>query len=97
MCGIFRNFASDFIYGFAEPLGISSFVAEISWAMRAIEIAFQNNWTHLWLESDSSLVVAAFKNPDKLVGWNLRNRWKNVLTMVTQMNFMVTHIYREVN
>jgi hypothetical protein len=59
--GIFRNFASDFIYGFAEPIGIaSSFVAEICGAMRAIEIVFQNNWTHLWLESDSSLVVAAF-------------------------------------
>jgi ribonuclease HI len=98
-CGrIFRNFVSDFIYGFAEPLGIaSSFVAEISGAMRAIEIAFQNNWTHLWLESDSSLVVTTFKNPDKLVAWSLRNRWKNVLAMVSQMTFMVTHIYREGN
>jgi ribonuclease HI len=96
--GLFRDHASDFIFAFAEPLGIaSSFVAEISGAMRAIEIAFQHHWNNLWLETDSSLVVAAFNNPHKLVFWNLRNRWKNVLTMVGHMNFMVTHIYREGN
>jgi ribonuclease HI len=96
--GVFRDHASDFIYAFAEPLGIaSSFVAEISGAMRAIEIAFQHQWHSLWLETDSSLVVAAFNNPHNLVAWNLRNRWKNTLLMVRQMNFMVTHIYREGN
>jgi ribonuclease HI len=96
--GIFRDHALDLIYAFAEPLGIaSSFVAEISGAMRAIEIAFQHQWNNLWLETDSSLVVAAFNNPHNLVVWNLRNRWKNTLTMVSQMNFMVTHIYREGN
>jgi ribonuclease HI len=96
--GVFRDHASDFIYAFAEPLGIaSSFVAEISGAMRAIEIAFQHQWHSLWLETDSSSVVAAFNNPHNLVAWNLRNRWKNALIMVSQMNFMVTHIYREGN
>ncbi|WJX14219.1 hypothetical protein P8452_04514 [Trifolium repens] len=96
--GVFRDHASDFIYAFAEPLGIvSSFVAEISGAMRAIEIAFQHQWHSLWLETDSSLVVAAFNNPHNLVAWNLRNRWKNTLLMVRQMNFMVTHIYQEGN
>jgi ribonuclease HI len=96
--GIFRNHAADFIYAFAEPLGIaSSFFAEISGAMRAIELAFHHNWHNLWLETDSSLVVAAFSNPDKLISWRLRNRWRNVLTRINQMNFMVAHIYREGN
>jgi ribonuclease HI len=96
--GIFRNHDAEFIYGFAEPLGItSSFVAEISGAMRAIEIAFHKKWTHLWIESDSSSVVAAFKNPDKQVAYGLRNRWKNALAMVGQMNCVITHIYREGN
>jgi ribonuclease HI len=96
--GIFRNYDADFIYGFAEPLGItSSFVAELSGALRAIEIALHRNWTHLWIESDSSSVVAAFKNPDKQVAYNLRNRWKNALVMLSQMNCVITHIYREGN
>jgi ribonuclease HI len=75
----------------------SSYVVEICGAMRAIEIAYQKQWMHLWLETDSSLVVNAFKNPDKPVAWQIRNRWKNVLFMFRQMNCVVTHIFREGN
>jgi ribonuclease HI len=69
----------------------------MSGAIRAIEIAFQNQWPNLWIELDSSSVVAAFNNPDKPVAWCLRNRWKNALFMTSQMNFMMSHIYREGN
>ncbi|GAU28980.1 hypothetical protein TSUD_391800 [Trifolium subterraneum] len=42
--GIFRNFTADFVYGFAEPLGfVSPHFAELCGAMRAVEIAYQNN------------------------------------------------------
>ncbi|KAK2410614.1 hypothetical protein QL285_045971 [Trifolium repens] len=93
--GIFRDHEANFIFAFAEPLGMSSsYVVEICGAMRAIEIAYQKQWMHLWLETDSSLVVNAFKNPDKPVAWQIRNRWKNVLFMFRQMNCVVTHIYR---
>jgi ribonuclease HI len=96
--GIFRNNAADFIHAYAEPLGIaSSFFAKICGAMRAIEVAFHHNWRNLWLETDSSLVVAAFSNPATLISWRIRNRWRNILSMIKQMNFMVTHIYREGN
>jgi ribonuclease HI len=96
--GIFRNHNVELIYGFAEPLGITStYVAELCEAVRAIEIVFQRNWSHLWMEIDSSFVVAAFKNPDKPVTWPLRNKWENVLFMINQMNCIITHIYREEN
>ncbi|GAU16217.1 hypothetical protein TSUD_298490 [Trifolium subterraneum] len=96
--GIFWNFTADFVYGFAEPLGfVSPHYAELCGAMRAIEIAYQNNWNNLWLETDSSLVVSAFQNPANPVVWALRNRWQNVLFMLKQMNCIVTHIYREGN
>jgi ribonuclease HI len=73
--GIFRDHEANFIDASVEPLGISTFyVAEICGAMRAIKISYQKNWKHLWLESDSALVVAAFKNYDKPVTWQLRNR-----------------------
>ncbi|GAU13067.1 hypothetical protein TSUD_173670 [Trifolium subterraneum] len=94
--GIFRNFTADFVFGFAEPLGIvSPHFAELCGAMRAIEIAYQNNWNNLWLETDSTLVVSAFQNPAKPIAWALRNKWQNVLLMLNQMNCIVTHIYRE--
>jgi hypothetical protein len=73
--GVFRDHEANLTFAFAEPLGIStSYVAEICGAMRAIEIAFQKQWLHLWLETNSSLVVDAFKNPDKPVAWQIRNR-----------------------
>ena len=51
--GIFRDSAADFLLGFAENVGNeNACFAELS-AMRAIELANQNNWRFLWLESDS--------------------------------------------
>ncbi|GAU51888.1 hypothetical protein TSUD_416730 [Trifolium subterraneum] len=96
--GVFRDHNADFVYAFAEPLGFaSSYFAELCGAMRAIEIAYDKNWLNIWLETDSSLVVAAFKIPTKPVVWPLRNRWRNVLFMINNMNCFVTHIYREGN
>jgi hypothetical protein len=80
--GVFRDHNSDFLCAFAEPLGIAtSFFAELSGALKAIEIAFSNNWNHLWLKTDSMLVVNAFKNQNKIVSWPLRNSWKNALAI----------------
>jgi ribonuclease HI len=96
--GIFRNNEADFLLCFAEPLGYtSSYQAELQGALRAIEVAHQMNWNNLWLETDSSLAVLAFKNPDFLVTWSLRNRWHNALIILRQMNFVVSHICREGN
>jgi ribonuclease HI len=96
--GIFRNSSADFLLCFAEPLGFSSsYHAELQGALRAIEVAHQMNWKNLWLETDSELVVLAFKNPDFHVAWALRNRWHNALVLLRQMNFVVSHIFREGN
>jgi ribonuclease HI len=97
--GVFRNFTADFICGFAEPLGIAtSYFAELCGAMRAVELAHQRNWLNLWIETDSTLVVLAFKNfANKLVTWSLRNRWNNTQFLLRQMNCIVTHTYREGN
>jgi ribonuclease HI len=96
--GVFRDHNADFIFAFSEPLGVGSSVfAEMCGAMKVVEIAFENNWLNLWLELNSSLVVATFKNPVKPVAWPLRNRLKNVMFVLSQMNCIVTHIFREGN
>jgi ribonuclease HI len=96
--GVFRNNDAEFVYGFSEPLGITNaFVAELCGVMRAIEIAFQNHWHHLWIESDSLSVVSVFNHPEKQVNWSLRNRWRNAIYMANQMNVIVSHIFREGN
>ena len=97
-CGrIFRDHEANFLNCFAESLGHStSYIAEISGAIRAIEIAYQKGWRNLWLETDSSLVVLAFQK-DGNVAWFLRNRWKNMKVKLRQMSCVVTHVYREGN
>jgi ribonuclease HI len=96
--GLFRDHNADFLYGFAEPLGITnSLVAELNGAMRAIEIAIQHNWMKLWLETDSTTVVEALTNTNKQVPWFLRNRWLNMKARMLEMDCVITHIYREGN
>jgi hypothetical protein len=65
--------------------------------LKAIEIAFERNLFNFLLEPDSSQVVFAFKNPKKSIVWPLKNRWKNVIVMISHMNCIVTHTYREGN
>jgi len=63
--------------------------------MQAIEIVHRNGWHNICLESDSMLVLA-FKSVF-LVPWTISNRWDNCLALTRQMNFLVTHIFREDN
>ena len=64
--------------------------------MRAIEITAANNWSNLLLELDSSLVVYAFNNKS-VIPWRLSNIWENCLHLLSSMNFLVSHIFREGN
>ncbi|KAK2443569.1 hypothetical protein QL285_014658 [Trifolium repens] len=95
--GIFRNADSSFFGAYALNIGVStSLKAELIGAMIAIETATNKGWSNLWLESDSMLVVLAFSSA-RIVPWSLRNRWDNCLLLISNMNFYVSHIYREGN
>jgi ribonuclease HI len=86
------------IFCFAEPLGIvSSYHAELNAAMTSIEIAYQTNWHNIWIETDSTLVVLAFKNSNIVIPWCVRNIWHNVKLLYYQMNGLVSRIHREGN
>lgn len=95
--GMFWNSFGFTLGCFAQNLLIDyAFIAELTSAFIAIELAYQNNWLNLWLETDSKLTAMAFKNAAS-VPWELRNRWINCQEMIRHMNFLVTHIYREGN
>lgn len=67
-----------------------SYFVELCGAMRAIEYANSKSWNNIWLETDSMLVVRAFMDARE-VPWTLRNIWTNCLTLISSMNFVVTH------
>jgi len=97
-CGIiFRDHVADCLLCLSENLGPGDALrAELCGSMRAIEVAHQKNWLNFWLESDSMLVVRAFSN-DSIVPWCVSNRWFNCKKLLMDMNFVVSHIYREGN
>lgn len=95
--GIFRNAAGTCLGSFVQNLTTkSSYIVEMHAAILAIEIPYEKDWHNLWLETDSQLVLLAFKKKTH-VSWELRNRWINCLELIKNMNFFVTHIYREGN
>lgn len=95
--GIFRNAGADVLMCFAENIGEgNAFLAELTGAMKAIEIAHQQGWNYLWLELDSAMVVHALKHNSQ-VPCKLRNRWRNCTQIIKNMNFIVSHVYREGN
>jgi len=94
---IFRDHEANLLCCFAEPLGHSnSYLDEISGALRKIDLACQKNWTNLWLETDSTLVVLAFHKEGQ-IHWTLRNKWHNMKIKLTKMNCIVIHIFKEGN
>lgn len=67
-CGcIFRDSHGFTVGCFAQNLSTNSvFIAEMFDAILAIEIAVHNNRLNLWLETDSMLLLQAFKNADMI-------------------------------
>jgi hypothetical protein len=89
--GIFRNHQAELISCFAERIEPCSgffFFAELFGALKAIEIASHRNWSNLWLETDSSLTVLAFKS-SAIIPWALRNKWLNCQILLRNMNFFL--------
>jgi ribonuclease HI len=67
-------------------------LSEFCGAMKAIEIVASKDWLNLWLETDSTLMVQAFKS-SSIVPSRLRNRWFNCSILIRGMNLVVSHIY----
>jgi len=48
------------------------------------------------LETDSTLEVKAISDSSQ-IAWSLRSRWANLKILISHMNYVVTHIFREGN
>lgn len=66
---VFRDCAVNFLGGFVQIIGhASAFFAELCATMFAIEKVAELNWTDIWIETDSKMVVKAF-NHQIVVPW----------------------------
>jgi len=93
--GIFRDFTGAFLGGFSSNLGEGTVLeAELTGLMLAMEFAASHNWSMLWLESDSSCAVHAFKN-HSAIPMRFRNRWHNCMQL--GLFVICSRTYREGN
>ena len=74
-----------------------AFEAELLAAIMGIEMAHAQGWTRLWLETDSTYVWGLLQQRSLTVPWRFRNRWLSALSLIQDMDFRVSHIYREGN
>ncbi|KAK6122229.1 hypothetical protein DH2020_044032 [Rehmannia glutinosa] len=66
-------------------------------AMLSIHYAFVKGWTKLWLKSDSAYVVNLIHKRSSDVPWRHLSNWRYTLHLISQMDLVVSHIYREGN
>lgn len=91
-----REFSKMLIlFMLADFVLILALVVEMYASMITIEKSMENNWKNVWIETDCFL-VNAFSNPS-LVPSRIEFIWLNFLAFSQSIDFMVIHIYREVN
>ncbi|KAK3229885.1 hypothetical protein Dsin_001766 [Dipteronia sinensis] len=76
---------------------VFSFEVELLATSMAINLAWQNGWHRIWLESDSSYVVHLFASSSKQVPWRIRQAWQCCIYQISKMEFQVSHIFKEGN
>lgn len=75
-----------------EPPANAELLEATIWMEKAMELQIKK----FRLESDCSIVVNAFYN-HALVPWNLRSRWLVCWAYMMNVDFRITHIFRETN
>lgn len=66
-------------------------------AVTALEHAQRRGFTFIWLESDSTYVVAILSSFSLTVPWRLHARWRVLIPYLRNIHFRVSHVYREGN
>ncbi|KAK3195732.1 hypothetical protein Dsin_027042 [Dipteronia sinensis] len=93
---VFRTCKGFFKGCFAISLGVCfAFEAKLAAVVHAIDYAWTFGCRRLWLESDSAFVVAVFRSRSRKVPWRWRSAWDMCFSLLSQMDFVVTHIYWE--
>ncbi|PRQ43853.1 putative ribonuclease H-like domain-containing protein [Rosa chinensis] len=96
--GVFRDRNGHYIGGFGRGLGNqTAFFAELMGVILGIDYAFKFSWRYIWLESDSTSVLACMTSSSFSPPWPLRIAWLNCLSYIRSMSFYCSHILREGN
>ncbi|KAK3199394.1 hypothetical protein Dsin_022809 [Dipteronia sinensis] len=96
--GFFRNYRSLMKGCFAIPLGqVFAFETELLAASMCINFTWKYGWHRIWLESDSSYMIQLFSSRSDNVPGRVRYAWQRCIFQISQMEFQVSHTFREGN
>ena len=96
--GVFRDSRGAIIGAFSSFLGNKTpLEAELYGVIKAIQIAFVNNWHCVWLEVDSILTVKMIMNNKIDVPSTIKEEWQHTLQLIQEMDIIISHIFREGN
>ncbi|PRQ22557.1 putative ribonuclease H-like domain, reverse transcriptase zinc-binding domain-containing protein [Rosa chinensis] len=96
--GVFRDEKGRYLGGFCQGLGHqTAFFAELMGVIIGIEFAFQFGWNSIWLESDSTSVLACIVSSSFVPPWPLRIAWSTCLARIRSLTFHCSHVLREGN
>ncbi|XP_057803993.1 uncharacterized protein LOC131019431 [Salvia miltiorrhiza] len=96
--GVFRDNFSWVRGCFHYKGGVGfAFEAELLAVIKAIFIAHDRGWLHLWIESDSMYIVHLLEERSTAVPWRFIALWNKVLHLLPDFTLQISHIYRERN
>ncbi|KAL0431296.1 UNVERIFIED_CONTAM: hypothetical protein Sradi_0755600 [Sesamum radiatum] len=80
-----------------EPLGcMSNTLAELKAIYRGLQLSIERNITKIWIETDVQVIIKLIANPS-LGAWYLQHTLMKIRTLLQQIEFKVSHIFREGN
>ncbi|KAL0427066.1 UNVERIFIED_CONTAM: putative ribonuclease H protein [Sesamum latifolium] len=95
--GILRDPQGRVLFAFEEPLGcMSNTLVELKAIYRGLQLSIERNITKIWIETDAQVIIKLIANPS-LGAWYLQNTLMTIRTLLQQIEFKVSHIFREGN
>ncbi|KAK3188967.1 hypothetical protein Dsin_028528 [Dipteronia sinensis] len=89
---ILRSFG---IRGRPARVLVFAFQAKLLAASMAVNFAWNFGWHQIWLESDSSYMVQLLSSRSDSVPWRVWQAWNICIYQISDMEFQVSHIFRE--
>lgn len=95
---IVRNSEGFFVAAFSITLGRGLVLdAEILAGMHTFIFPWPRRWPNLWLETDCELAMKFLMSSGNLIPWRIKACWPRFDEATHNINFCVSHIYREGN
>ncbi|KAK4381333.1 hypothetical protein Sango_2977800 [Sesamum angolense] len=95
--GIIRNHLGQTVLAFQEYLGLTSnTAAKLKAIYRGVKLCIDNNIRKIWVETDTNVAIKLISSPSQ-GSWHIQNLMQQIRNLLSQTEFMTSHIFREGN